>query len=59
MHSHTAVRRAAVGGLVQIGPSAIPALRRAAGRARPDRQHHYTAILDRITERAADRTGAG
>lgn len=59
VHSHTAVRRAAVGGLVQIGPSAIPALRRAAGRARPDRQHHYTAILDRITERAADRTGAG
>lgn len=57
VHAHTAVRRAAVSGLVQIGPAAIPALRHAAGRARPDRQHHYTAVLDRITEREAGQTG--
>ncbi|MEU8003973.1 HEAT repeat domain-containing protein [Catellatospora sp. NPDC049111] len=58
VHSHTGVRRAAIGGLVQIGPSAIPALRHAAGRARPDRQHHYTAVLDQITERTADQITA-
>ncbi|WP_144122859.1 HEAT repeat domain-containing protein [Catellatospora sichuanensis] len=50
-HPHTAVRRTAATGLVHLGPSAAPALRHAAGHARPDRRHHYTTILDQIIER--------
>ncbi|WP_426510148.1 HEAT repeat domain-containing protein [Dactylosporangium sp. McL0621] len=50
-HPHPAVRRAAATGLAQIGSPAIPALRHAAGRARPDKRHLYTAVLERIAER--------
>ncbi|WP_191839397.1 HEAT repeat domain-containing protein [Catellatospora chokoriensis] len=49
-HPHIAVRRTAASALVRIGPPATPALRQAASHARPDRRHHYTAILDQITE---------
>jgi HEAT repeat protein len=48
-HSHPAVRRAASDGLVLVGAPAIPALRHAAGRARPDKRHLYTAVLEKIT----------
>ena len=58
-HPHPAVRRAAANGLVQIGPSATPALRYAARHARPDRRHRYTALLDRITERGSSRPRVG
>lgn len=51
VHPHTAVRRTAAEGLIHIGSSATPALRQAASHARPDRRHHFTAILDQITER--------
>ncbi|WP_120315002.1 HEAT repeat domain-containing protein [Catellatospora citrea] len=56
-HPRIAVRRTAAGGLVLIGPPATPALRQAAGHARPDRRHHYTAILDQITERESPEAG--
>ncbi|MEV4001891.1 HEAT repeat domain-containing protein [Actinomadura sp. NPDC049753] len=49
-HSHPAVRRAVSDGLVLLGAPAIPALRHAAGRARPDRRNLYTTVLDKITE---------
>ena len=49
-HPHTAVRTTAANGLVRIGPSATPALRHAAGRARPDKRHHYTTVLNQLTE---------
>ncbi|MBC6462358.1 HEAT repeat domain-containing protein [Actinomadura sp. HBU206391] len=48
-HSHPNVRRAAVDGLTLIGTVAVPALRHAAGRARPDRRRLYTAVLEKIT----------
>ncbi|MDN3356222.1 HEAT repeat domain-containing protein [Actinomadura sp. DC4] len=47
-HSHTAVRRAASDGLALFGAPAIPALRHAAGRARPDKRHLYTTVLEKI-----------
>ncbi|GGV15289.1 hypothetical protein GCM10010495_31810 [Kitasatospora herbaricolor] len=47
-HPHPAVRRAAAEGLAGLGASAVPALRRAADHARPDRRARYTEVLDRI-----------
>jgi HEAT repeat protein len=51
-HSHAPVRRTAADALIHIGRPAVPALTSAAGHARPDRRHHYTAVLDRITATA-------
>jgi hypothetical protein len=48
VHSHPSVRRAAADGLALVGTAAVPALRHAAGRARPDRRNVYTAVLERI-----------
>jgi hypothetical protein len=48
-HSHPAVRRATSDGLVLLGAPACPALRHAAGRARPDKRHLYTTVLEKIT----------
>ncbi|WP_285548825.1 HEAT repeat domain-containing protein [Actinoplanes regularis] len=48
-HSNATVRKTAAAGLIHIGSPAIPALRHAAGRARPDKRHVYTAILDQLT----------
>ncbi|GAA2072131.1 hypothetical protein GCM10009780_04780 [Actinomadura alba] len=48
-HSHPSVRRAAADGLTLVGTSAVPALRHATGRARPDRRHLYVAVLEKIT----------
>ncbi|GLV88439.1 hypothetical protein Slala03_81280 [Streptomyces lavendulae subsp. lavendulae] len=47
-HPHPAVRKAAAEGLVGMGTAAVPALRHAAVRARPDRRSLYTVVLDRI-----------
>ncbi|MFE2017766.1 HEAT repeat domain-containing protein [Streptomyces sp. NPDC059499] len=47
-HAHPVVRRAAAEGLLAMGISAVPALRRAADHARPDRRSLYTDVLDRI-----------
>ncbi|MFC9330112.1 HEAT repeat domain-containing protein [Kitasatospora sp. NPDC057015] len=47
-HPHPVVRRAAADGLAEAGAPAVPSLRRAADRARPDRRWHYTEVLDRI-----------
>ncbi|MFD8825653.1 HEAT repeat domain-containing protein [Streptomyces sp. NPDC059605] len=47
-HPHAVVRGAAVEGLVELGPAAVPVLRKAAARARPDRRSRYTSVLDRI-----------
>lgn len=47
-HPHPAVRKAAAEGLVGMGTVAVPALRHAAVRARPDRRSLYTVVLDRI-----------
>lgn len=47
-HPHAVVREAAAEGLVGLGGAAVPALRRATARARPDRRSRYTEILDRI-----------
>lgn len=49
-HPHAGVRRAAAAGLAEVGSPAVPALRHAAGRARPDRRHLYTAVLERIAD---------
>ncbi|MFC4008156.1 HEAT repeat domain-containing protein [Nonomuraea purpurea] len=48
-HAHPAVRRATSDGLVLLGAPTIPALRHAAGRARPDKRHLYTTVLEKIT----------
>ncbi|MFF5899692.1 HEAT repeat domain-containing protein [Streptomyces argenteolus] len=47
-HRHPAVRREAADGLLLMGAPAVPALRHAAGQARPDRRSRYTDVLDRI-----------
>lgn len=47
-HPRAQVRRAAADGLVRFGAAAVPALRHAAGRARPDRRSRYTGPLDEI-----------
>ncbi|HEY9368672.1 HEAT repeat domain-containing protein, partial [Streptomyces sp.] len=49
-HAHVTVRRTAEDGLVGIGSAAVPALRRAVSRARPDRSARYAALLARIAE---------
>ncbi|MEU1349449.1 HEAT repeat domain-containing protein [Streptomyces sp. NPDC005795] len=51
-HPHAVVREAAAEGLVEMGGAAVPALRHAAARARPDRRSLYTAVLDRIGDGA-------
>ncbi|MEV3924130.1 HEAT repeat domain-containing protein [Actinomadura coerulea] len=57
-HSHAAVRRAASDGLVLLGAPAISALKHAAGRARPDKRHLYTTVLEKIAT-AQDGAAAG
>nr|WSW70131.1 HEAT repeat domain-containing protein [Streptomyces sp. NBC_00995] len=47
-HPHAVVREAAAEGLVGLGEAAVPALRHATARARPDRRSRYTEVLDRI-----------
>ncbi|WP_418955686.1 HEAT repeat domain-containing protein [Streptomyces tritici] len=49
-HAHPTVRRAAEEGLVHLGPAAVPALRRAESRSRPDRRDRYTRLLSRIAD---------
>ncbi|MEU5994467.1 HEAT repeat domain-containing protein [Spirillospora sp. NPDC047418] len=56
-HPRDTVRAAAADGLALVGAAAVPALRHAEGRARPDRRHRYTAVLERID--AADAGAAG
>ncbi|MFK0257981.1 HEAT repeat domain-containing protein [Streptomyces sp. NPDC090445] len=48
-HSHPVVRKAAAEGLIAMGTPAVPALRHAAGRVRPDKRSLYAEVLDRIT----------
>ncbi|MEO3827081.1 HEAT repeat domain-containing protein [Actinomadura sp. B10D3] len=48
-HPRESARKAAADGLVMLGSAAVPALRHAEGRARPDRRHRYTSVLDRMT----------
>ncbi|MFE4214335.1 HEAT repeat domain-containing protein [Streptomyces sp. NPDC056844] len=48
-HTHPPVREEAAEGLLLMGPVAVPALRHAAGQARPDRRHRYTGVLERLT----------
>ncbi|WP_344408137.1 HEAT repeat domain-containing protein, partial [Actinomadura nitritigenes] len=52
-HPRPQVRRAAADGLVRFGAAAVPALRHAAGRARPDRRSRYTGPLAEIDESGA------
>ncbi|MFE3827378.1 HEAT repeat domain-containing protein [Streptomyces sp. NPDC059092] len=52
-HPHPVVRAAAAEGLVALGARAIPALRRAAAHARPDKRPLHNDILDRIHHRPA------
>ncbi|MCX4848963.1 HEAT repeat domain-containing protein [Streptomyces sp. NBC_00893] len=47
-HPRAVVREAAAEALVELGGAAVPALRRAAAHARPDRRSRYTGLLDRI-----------
>ncbi|WP_330435618.1 HEAT repeat domain-containing protein [Streptomyces sp. NBC_00825] len=47
-HPHPVVHETAADGLVELGGPAVPALRRAAAHARPDRRTLYTDVLDRI-----------
>ncbi len=48
-HPNPTVRGAAADGLTRMGAPTIPALRRAADHARPDRRSRYTELLERIT----------
>ncbi|MFE1412289.1 HEAT repeat domain-containing protein [Streptomyces sp. NPDC058746] len=57
-HPHPAVRKAAAEALIDLGPSAIPGLRRAAVHARPDKRPLYTEPLERLTEAAATEPAA-
>ncbi|MFF3262474.1 HEAT repeat domain-containing protein [Streptomyces sp. NPDC002932] len=47
-HPHATVRDAAAEALAGLGGAAVPALRHAAARARPDRRPLYTDLLERI-----------
>ncbi|MFE7397215.1 HEAT repeat domain-containing protein [Streptomyces sp. NPDC057557] len=47
-HPHPVVRRAAAEGLIGMSEAAVPALRRAAAHARPDKRSLYTDVLDRL-----------
>lgn len=59
-HPRDIVRAAAADGLAMVGAAAVPALRHAEGRARPDRRHRYTALLERIDVAGARAmTGSG
>jgi hypothetical protein len=51
-HSRPAVRRTAAEGLIRMGAAAVPALRRAAVHARPDKRSLYTDVLGQITAAA-------
>ncbi|QKG20985.1 HEAT repeat domain-containing protein [Actinomadura verrucosospora] len=53
-HPRAQVRRAAADGLVRFGAAAVPALRHAAGRARPDHRSRYTAPLAVINDSGHD-----
>ncbi|MFB4308800.1 HEAT repeat domain-containing protein [Actinomadura sp. GTD37] len=53
-HPRDTVRATAADGLVMVGAAAVPALRHAEGRARPDRRHRYTSVLERLAGRPAD-----
>ncbi|MFD3522344.1 HEAT repeat domain-containing protein [Streptomyces sp. NPDC058653] len=57
-HPHPAVRGAAADGLQHLGPRVIPALRRAADHARPDKRSVYTSLLDRIRATVEEEEGA-
>ncbi|WP_329422358.1 HEAT repeat domain-containing protein [Streptomyces sp. NBC_01693] len=48
-HAHPPVRKEAADGLLLMGAVAVPALRHAAGQARPDRRSRYTGVLERLT----------
>ncbi|MFD9477152.1 HEAT repeat domain-containing protein [Streptomyces nojiriensis] len=48
-HSHPVVRKTAAKGLIDMGTPAIPTLRHAAVRVRPDRRSLYTEVLEQIT----------
>nr|PPQ61413.1 PBS lyase [Streptomyces sp. QL37] len=48
-HTHPAVRGEAAEGLLLMGGAAVPALRHAAGQARPDKRSRYTGVLERLT----------
>ncbi|GAA1364434.1 HEAT repeat domain-containing protein [Streptomyces beijiangensis] len=47
-HPHPVVRKAAAEGLLRMGAPAVPALRHAAARARPDKRSLYTGLLDEL-----------
>ncbi|MFF3785076.1 HEAT repeat domain-containing protein [Streptomyces sp. NPDC001933] len=47
-HPHAVVRGTAAEALAELGGAAVPALRKAAAHARPDRRSRYTDVLDRI-----------
>ncbi|MCZ4124540.1 HEAT repeat domain-containing protein [Streptomyces sp. H39-S7] len=57
-HSHPVVRKTAAAGLAGMGAPAVPALRYAAGHARPDRRARYTDVLEQIQQRIQERTEA-
>ncbi|MFD5038250.1 HEAT repeat domain-containing protein [Streptomyces sp. NPDC058377] len=48
-HAHPPVRKEAADGLLLMGTAAVPALRHAAGQARPDRRSRYAGVLERLT----------
>ncbi|MCX4678871.1 HEAT repeat domain-containing protein [Streptomyces sp. NBC_01433] len=48
-HAQPAVRSAAREAIGRFGAAAVPALRHAAARARPDKRSRYTDVLDRLT----------
>ena len=52
-HAHPLLRKAAEEGLVVLGEAALPRLRKALGRARPDHRDAYAKVVARI-ERAAE-----
>ncbi|MFF6882937.1 HEAT repeat domain-containing protein [Streptomyces sp. NPDC012421] len=49
-HGRATVRRAAEEAVLRAGPDAVPLLRRAVSRARPDRRAGYERLLERIRE---------
>ncbi|MEV6205232.1 HEAT repeat domain-containing protein [Streptomyces sp. NPDC051771] len=49
-HGRETVRRTAEAAVLRAGPEAVPPLRRAAARARPDRRAVYEALLARIAD---------
>ncbi|GAA2390205.1 hypothetical protein Cme02nite_73710 [Catellatospora methionotrophica] len=49
-HAHPSIRTSATQALVRFGVTATPALRHAAGHARPDRRHRYETVLAQIAE---------